>query len=75
MVARSVRQVQHFVEVCEVSGRRRAGTEMRAEVVLRMVRERVLGILVEELSGVERFAYCHSIADEMEGNVFGLVER
>jgi len=45
--ARSVRQVQDFAASDGACGsrswRRREGTEMRAEVVLRIVRERVLG--------------------------------
>ncbi len=47
MAARSVRQVQDLMAGGEVSERRREGTEMRAELVLRIVRERVLARLVK----------------------------
>lgn len=58
VAAKSVRHIHDsvlFAEGCEGSKRRREGTEIRAEVVLRMVRERVL----EEVKrGLEDGADC-----------------
>ena len=49
---------------------------MRAEVVLRMVRERVLGGVRSLIRGAYYGSpYCHSIAEDIEGKLFGLVER
>jgi hypothetical protein len=69
-----------FGSVVVVMGRRRDGTDTRAENGLRRVRERVLQGGVRRGSGwncgYETFqTYCHSIADAREGKVDGRFDR
>lgn len=56
------------------------GTEMRAEVLLRIVRDRVLVLVLDILFLFLKrdgllFTYCHSIPEDIEGNLVGRVER
>ena len=55
---------------------KREGTEILAEIVLRIVRDRVLEAVRRDLrNGVVQYAYCHSMAEEMVGKLVGRVER
>jgi hypothetical protein len=69
-----------MVVVLVIIGRRRDGTDTRAENGLRRVRERVLYDGVRRGSGwtcaYETFqTYCHSIAEAREGKVDGRLDR
>ena len=77
VAAKFVRHVHEF-ELELGSVRRSEGTESRAEVESRIVRDRVL-VDIRHAEEIRMRAtdktYCHSIAEEIEENDFGLVER
>lgn len=83
MAARSVRQTQAFAALEALgSWRSREGTETRAEVVLRMVRDRMLGgqsdfSYATSTGSTENKgnAHCHSIPEANDGKPAGRVER